>query len=155
MLMRWLKVRRFLFVDKFQTKTFSENIFAKTVNLIFDAVDSSGDVPGCFYYLVNIDQTQLAKYQLVMKLLLLSALGALNRISKRNTIPVRDDFHLTEREKQIILRIRRGLNNKSIASQLNISVNTVKCHIYNIFQKLQATNRVDALIKAESAGYIN
>jgi DNA-binding NarL/FixJ family response regulator len=55
---------------------------------------------------------------------------------------------------EILAHIRAGANNKMIARQLNISVNTVKSHIYNTFQKLGARNRVEALIKAKQTGYL-
>jgi len=154
LLENWVNVRRPLFVDNLQDELGSITGSIQPVNMVFDAIDA-GDAQGCFYYLVNIDKTSVSKYQTVMKLLLSSIHATLIRLSHKREIRAAEVCQLTEREKEIIFRIRRGLNNKSIANQLNISVNTVKCHIYNIFQKLQATNRVEALVKAEQAGYIN
>jgi DNA-binding CsgD family transcriptional regulator len=151
----WFTLRRFLFVDDLQEGDADKNGLIQTDNIVFDAIGAGEHDHGCFYYLVNIDKTMVPKYQLVMKLLLLSIHETLIRLSKHSERQAVDVLHLTQREKEIIFRIRNGLNNKSIARQLNISVNTVKSHIYNIFQKLQATNRVDALVKAEKAGYIN
>jgi LuxR family transcriptional regulator of csgAB operon len=37
-----------------------------------------------------------------------------------------------------------GLNNKDIAARLNISSHTVRTHLYNIFRKIDARNRVQA-----------
>lgn len=48
---------------------------------------------------------------------------------------------LTRRELQLVPMIRRGLTNKEIANQLNISEQTVKSHVHRILQKLGAENR--------------
>ncbi|MFG3592986.1 LuxR C-terminal-related transcriptional regulator [Bradyrhizobium sp. RDI18] len=48
---------------------------------------------------------------------------------------------LTCREREIIRLVAEGLSNKEIASQLNVSPGTVKVHLYNIFQKLEISNR--------------
>lgn len=48
---------------------------------------------------------------------------------------------LTRREQQIVDEVTRGLRNKEIARQLNISEKTVKSHLNNIFQKLRLEGR--------------
>ncbi|WOH51820.1 LuxR C-terminal-related transcriptional regulator [Bradyrhizobium sp. sBnM-33] len=48
---------------------------------------------------------------------------------------------LTLREREIIRLVAEGLSNKEIARQLNVSPGTVKVHLYNIFQKLEISNR--------------
>ncbi|PJG56123.1 DNA-binding response regulator [Bradyrhizobium forestalis] len=48
---------------------------------------------------------------------------------------------LTHRERQIVRLVSEGMSNKEIARQLNLSPGTVKVHLYNIFQKLEITNR--------------
>ncbi|MGL3108125.1 LuxR C-terminal-related transcriptional regulator [Bradyrhizobium sp. BR 1432] len=48
---------------------------------------------------------------------------------------------LTHRERQIVQLVSEGMSNKAIARQLNVSPGTVKVHLYNIFQKLEITNR--------------
>ncbi|MGY4624015.1 LuxR C-terminal-related transcriptional regulator [Bradyrhizobium sp. USDA 4486] len=48
---------------------------------------------------------------------------------------------LTHRERQIVRLVSEGMSNKEIARQLNLSPGTVKVHLYNIFQKLEVTNR--------------
>jgi DNA-binding NarL/FixJ family response regulator len=90
-----------------------------------------------------------------MRLLLSCVYDVLTPIAGKSESGEGELIGLTGREQEIIARIRAGLNNKNIARQLNISVHTVKSHIYNIFQKLQASNRVEALLKAEQAGYLN
>lgn len=49
---------------------------------------------------------------------------------------------LTRRERDIVLLVQRGASNKEIAEELNISVNTVKMHLQNIFGKLNIKKRI-------------
>lgn len=51
---------------------------------------------------------------------------------------------LTKREVQVLHLVERGLQNKSIARDLNLSGHTVKIHLHNIITKLQARNRTEA-----------
>lgn len=51
------------------------------------------------------------------------------------------ETQLTKREQQIVDGVARGLRNKEIARQLNISEKTVKSHLNNIFQKLGLAGR--------------
>jgi DNA-binding NarL/FixJ family response regulator len=51
---------------------------------------------------------------------------------------------LTAREIQILARVSRGLQNKAIAAEFNLSEHTVKVHLHNIITKLGARNRTDA-----------
>lgn len=59
---------------------------------------------------------------------------------------------LSERERDVLDRIARGLNNHEIAAQLNITVKTVSNHISNIFSKLQVADRAQAIVRARNAG---
>ena len=54
---------------------------------------------------------------------------------------------LTKREDEILLLLAKGMNRSEIANKLFISDETVKMHIKNIYKKLKAKNKVDALIK--------
>ena len=54
------------------------------------------------------------------------------------------DGQLTTRESEIIDDVGRGLRNKDIARRLNISEETVKSHLNNIFRKLRVDNRFAA-----------
>ena len=59
---------------------------------------------------------------------------------------------LTERECEILKLLAKGLSNQEIADRLVISVKTVRNHLTNIFSKLHVTDRVQAIIRARSAG---
>ena len=54
---------------------------------------------------------------------------------------LRDDYNLTEREVDVANLIRDGLTNRQISEELNIAEGTVKTHLWNLFQKLQVSNR--------------
>ena len=61
---------------------------------------------------------------------------------------------LSKREQEILGLVARGLSNQEIAKELVISQNTVKVHLRNIFAKLEATSRTDAVVKAAQAGWV-
>jgi LuxR family maltose regulon positive regulatory protein len=56
---------------------------------------------------------------------------------------------LTGQETKVLLLIAGGLSNKEIAIRLNITVETVKFHIKNVYRKLGVNNRVQALQRAK------
>lgn len=58
---------------------------------------------------------------------------------------MKDIFQLSEREKEILVYLSRGLEYKEIATQINISPNTVKKHTVNIYQKLHVNSKAQAL----------
>lgn len=59
--------------------------------------------------------------------------------------------NLTPREAQIVAAIEEGLSNKEVAIRLDISLETVKYHIKNIYHKLEINNR-HALISRKFKG---
>ena len=61
---------------------------------------------------------------------------------------------LTKRELEVLNMIAKGLSYSETASYLEISAQTVPVHIRNIYKKLQATNRAEAVFEARSAGII-
>jgi DNA-binding NarL/FixJ family response regulator len=54
---------------------------------------------------------------------------------------------LSRREQEILELLRKGFRYKEIADQLFLSIDTVRTHIRNIYEKLQVNSRVDALKK--------
>ncbi|HHX24966.1 MAG TPA: response regulator transcription factor [Thermoanaerobacterales bacterium] len=56
---------------------------------------------------------------------------------------------LTERELEILKLVAEGLTNKEMARKLDISNNTVKTHIKNIYGKLQVNRRIQAVERAK------
>ncbi|WP_275426250.1 response regulator [Nocardioides daejeonensis] len=61
---------------------------------------------------------------------------------------------LTERERDVALAVGRGLSNAEIARELFLSLPTVKAHVSRIFDKLEATNRVQIAICMHDAGLV-
>ena len=61
---------------------------------------------------------------------------------------------LTNREIEILLFIPKRLSNQEIAERLFISPETVKRHLYNIYQKIDVKNRQQAIAKAKSLGIL-
>jgi DNA-binding NarL/FixJ family response regulator len=72
--------------------------------------------------------------------------------SLRPSEPAQVFPELTEREHEILALIARGLSNHEIAQQLNISLKTVRNHVSNIYNKMQVTDRVQAVLRAREAG---
>ncbi|NLG74808.1 MAG: response regulator transcription factor [Xanthomonadaceae bacterium] len=61
---------------------------------------------------------------------------------------------LSEREFEVFLRLARGAAVQAIANDLNLSASTVGTHLYNIKQKLGASNQAELTLIALRAGLI-
>jgi len=57
-------------------------------------------------------------------------------------------FPLSEREREVLQFVAKGLSNKEIAASMKLSPSTVKRHVENISRKLQLKNRVEASVYA-------
>ena len=71
-------------------------------------------------------------------------------------IPEKDKtpFNLTEREQEILKLLVQGLQYKEIGSRLQISPNTAKKHVLNIYSKLHVNSKTQALALAYEKGLI-
>jgi len=67
---------------------------------------------------------------------------------------VSEHFLLTSREKEILKGMEQGYTYKELGDKLSISPHTIHSHIKNIYEKLHAKNRKDALTKARKKGII-
>ena len=59
---------------------------------------------------------------------------------------------LTDREREVLELIARGLANAEIARRLSVAPKTVRNHVSNIFNKLQVVDRAQAIVRAREAG---
>lgn len=62
--------------------------------------------------------------------------------------PPRPSFNLTDREREVLRLMVRGMSNLEIAAQLMIGVSTVKKHVSHILGKLKTTSRTEAVATA-------
>jgi len=62
---------------------------------------------------------------------------------------------LTEREREVLICIARGLSNRELAEQLFIADNTVKTHVKRIVTKLGARDRAQAIVIAYESGLMS
>jgi DNA-binding NarL/FixJ family response regulator len=60
----------------------------------------------------------------------------------------RENSKLTQREREVVALVARGLTNQEIADQLSISTSAVKICLYQSCIKLGAQNRAQAVISA-------
>ncbi|BBD70142.1 two-component response regulator [Nostoc commune NIES-4072] len=70
----------------------------------------------------------------------------------QTTIDAAQGIHLTEREKEVLEWLVKGASNEQIASELYITVATVKAHLTAIFEKLKVNSRTQAIVKALKLG---
>ncbi|RSX54107.1 LuxR family transcriptional regulator [Bifidobacterium goeldii] len=61
---------------------------------------------------------------------------------------------LTDREREVLVEIAHGLSNQEIASKLFISLPTVKTHVAHILAKINARDRVQAVVFAYDNGIV-
>lgn len=98
---------------------------------IFNFICETGQINSLnnysYYFLKklnNIKQKKELKTKLIMK-----------KISQ--------EFELTEREKEVLNLLLAGQSNQKIAKELFISINTVKKHLSNIYQKAKVKSRTE------------
>ena len=67
------------------------------------------------------------------------------RFQKKNTASV--EYHLTPKEQHVLELMAKGYLYKEIAHELGNTVNTIKQHIRNIYEKLHVQNKAEAISK--------
>lgn len=59
------------------------------------------------------------------------------------TLPNLDEYHLTQREKEVLQLLMEGLSYKEIAARLFVSIDTINTHIRKIYTKLNVRSRAE------------
>jgi DNA-binding NarL/FixJ family response regulator len=75
----------------------------------------------------------------------------IERFAVRSGMPVPE---LSEREQDVLRLLARGRSNAEIASELVVSVQTVKSHVAAVLMKLDVRDRTQAVIAAYETGFI-
>jgi DNA-binding CsgD family transcriptional regulator len=86
------------------------------------------------------------------------------RLTRRKVVIANPDFKLNEpelqrlgiskREYEVLELMAQGLSNQEIADKLFVSLNTVKTHSSNLFMKLDARRRTQAIHRAKELGLL-
>lgn len=90
----------------------------------------------------------------------LELVEALEAVHRGEPVPIEDQAQsagpamLSEREREILALLGRGLTNRAIADELYLSINTVKSHVARVFDKLGVENRTQAARVAIEHGLI-
>lgn len=74
--------------------------------------------------------------------------------SVRPSAAVVERLGITPRELEVLEWMARGLSNQEIADKLFVSLNTVKTHASNVFAKLDAQRRTQAIQRAKELGVL-
>ncbi|MGH2377428.1 MAG: response regulator transcription factor [Candidatus Limnocylindria bacterium] len=80
--------------------------------------------------------------------------GQLRRLAAPPATPPESAPSLTAREREILELIGEGFDNADIAERLVISVHTVRHHVGNLFEKLEAHSKLELAAKAHRAGLL-
>ncbi len=78
-------------------------------------------------------------------------------LAREDAVPAADQRlpePLSERELEVLALIAASMSNKEIAGKLFVSVGTVKTHINNLYRKLGASSRIQAVARAREMGLI-
>lgn len=81
-------------------------------------------------------------------------LGEFARHLQQDEVQAANKEDLTEREKEVLRLVAEGSTNRDIATQLNVTENTVKYHLKNILEKLHLRNRAQAVAYAMQTGLL-
>lgn len=72
----------------------------------------------------------------------------LKMVKNRPDTSLKESFDLTDREKEILTCLVKGMSYKMVADTCFISIETVNVHIKNIYRKLQVHSKSEAVAKA-------
>ncbi len=73
---------------------------------------------------------------------------AIQALMQPNVTDPVQNYHLTPREREVLVLMVEGLSNPGIAERLTVSRSTAKAHVSNILSKLEVSNRAEAIADA-------
>ena len=87
----------------------------------------------------------------------------INKSSSKKNTPTNDVINqqklehlgISKREYEVLIEISKGFSNKEIAEKLFVTESTIKTHVSNIFMKLNAKRRTQAIKKAKELQIIS
>jgi DNA-binding NarL/FixJ family response regulator len=83
------------------------------------------------------------------------AASMLDEVRKLDMAPTREDRVVTKREEEVLQLIADGCSTSEVAEQMYISQKTVKNHLASIYQKLDARDRTQAVLRAVRMGIVS
>ena len=72
----------------------------------------------------------------------------------RSEVPTASSSHSPRRELEVLRLVALGRSNSQVATELFVTVGTVKSHLHTISGKLGAANRVEAVARGRDLGLI-
>ncbi len=69
------------------------------------------------------------------------------RFDLKRKYPVTMKYLLTDREQLVMNLVCQGKSNHEIATELDVSVNTIKTHLQHVYKKLAVDNRTQASVR--------
>jgi len=75
-------------------------------------------------------------------------------LSKDGQTPEGAPQKLSKRQKQLLVMLDRGMSNRDIAAELQISEHTVKVHLWRLFRRIEVKSRSQASHLARSMGLV-
>lgn len=75
-------------------------------------------------------------------------------VQARQVSPEAAASGLTIKEKEVLYWLSQGLSNEEIADKLHITPGTAKCHLNNLFSKLQVNSRTKAIVRSRELGLL-
>jgi len=128
------------------TASESETDYAQVVRLGARGLVMKGDGPQSLFEAIRVVAGGELAFSDELARQVVSSLANDTRESQR--APQASLHRLSDRERQIAYSVARGMKNRDIAGELNISENTVKRHLQSIFGKTGARDRLELAVLA-------
>lgn len=128
------------------TASESETDYAQVVRFGARGLVMKGDGPQSLFEAIRVVAGGELAFSDELARQVVSSLA--NDTRENHRAPQASLHRLSDRERQIAYAVARGMKNRDIAAQLNISENTVKRHLQSIFGKTGARDRLELAVLA-------